>query len=295
MGKLIRYITTDGTVTITGIDSTGIVSEMEKIHKTSAVITAALGRLLTAASIMGGALKGKDDSVTLRINADGPAGSLLAVADSDGNVRGSVQNPIVELPLNSVGKLDVSGAVGKNGSLFVIKDLSMKEPYVGSVPLVSGEIAEDVTYYYAVSEQTPTVCALGVLVNPDLSVNVAGGFMISLLPFAPVDAIDKIEENVKALKPVTVMLSENMSIEEICKTAMKGFELDVLDERNPEYKCYCSRERVERALKSVGESELQKIITEDGKAELSCHFCNKKYHFDKNDLQRLADEIKKQR
>ena len=287
MGKLIRYITVDGTVTITGIDSTDMVSEMEKIHCTSAVVTAALGRLLTAASIMGGALKGKDDSVTLRMNGRGPAGGLLAVSDSDGNVRSSAGNNVVELPLNERGKLDVAGAVGRDGNLFVIKDMGMKEPYVGSVPIVSGEIAEDITYYYVVSEQTPTVCALGVLVNPDLSVNVAGGFMISVLPFAPDGVIDKIEENVKQLKPVTVMLSEGMSIEEICKTAMKGFELDVLDERAPVYKCNCDRSRVERALKSVGKKELQKILDEDGGAEMSCHFCNKKYRFTPDEIRAL--------
>lgn len=290
MGKLIRYLTTDGTVSVTGLDSTDIVSQMEKIHEPSAVVTAALGRLLTAASMIGSALKGKDDSVTLRLAGDGPAGSLLAVSDSDGNVRGSVQNNIVEIPLNAVGKLDVAGAVGKSGNLFVIKDIGMKEPYVGTVPIVSGEIAQDVTYYYAVSEQTPTVCALGVLVNPDLSVNVAGGFMIQLLPFAPDSVIDQIEENVNKLKPVTVMLSEGMSIEEICTAAMDGFKLDVLDEREATYRCACTRERVERALRSVGKSELIKMANEDGGAELTCHFCNKKYSFSDQELVNMAND-----
>ncbi len=291
MGKLLRYITSDGTVSIIGVDTTDMVARAEQIHRTSAVTTAALGRLLTASSMIGITLKGEKDSVTLRMNGNGPAGTLIAVSDSFGNARGYVSNPIVEIPLNNKGKLDVSGAIGKDGSLIVMKDIGMKEPYIGNVPIVSGEIAEDITYYYAVSEQVPTVCALGVLVNPNLTVNAAGGFIIQLLPFAPDDVVDKLEKSIEKLKPVTTMLSEGMSIAEICKLAMDGFEIELLDEYDVEYRCDCNRERVEKALCTVGKQELTEILENDGKAELNCHFCDKKYRFDANDLERMIRDI----
>lgn len=291
MGKLLRYITSDGTVSIIGVDTTDMVARAEQIHRTSAVTTAALGRLLTAASMIGITLKGEKDSVTLRLNGGGPAGTVIAVSDSLGNARGYVSEPVVEIPLNSKGKLDVAGAVGKDGSLIVIKDIGMKDPYIGNVPIVSGEIAEDITYYYAVSEQIPTVCALGVLVNPNLTVNSAGGFIIQLLPFAPDDVIDKLEKSINKLKPVTTMLSEGMSISEICALAMDGFEIELLDEFEVEYKCDCNRERVEKALCTVGKQELTEILNQDGKAELNCHFCDKKYRFDAADLEKMIKEI----
>lgn len=289
MGKLIRCITSDGSVMATGIDSTDIVNEAVRIHKTSTVVTAALGRLLTAASMMGNMLKGSDNSITLRISADGPVGSLIAVSDFTGNVRGYVQNSIVELPLNSSGKLDVAGAVGKNGTLFVMKDIGLKEPYNGQVPLVSGEIAEDITAYYAISEQIPTVCALGVLVDTDLSVKAAGGYIIQLLPGADDSVCDKLEESVKHIKPVTTLLSSGIGINDILETALKGFETEVLYTEEPEYKCNCSRERVEQALISIGREELRRIAKEDQKAEIKCHFCDKKYYFSKAELNTLAE------
>ncbi len=291
MGKLLRYITSDGTVSIIGVDTTDMVAKAEQIHHTSAVTTAALGRLLTAASMIGVTLKGEKDSVTLRLNGGGPAGVVLAVADSFGNAKGYVGNPVVEIPLNSVGKLDVSGAVGKDGNLIIMKDIGLKDPYIGNVPIVSGEIAEDITYYYAVSEQVPTVCALGVLVNPNLTVNSAGGFIIQLLPFAPEEVISKLEESVGKLKPVTTMLSEGMSIEQICKLAMDGFEIELLDEYEVEYKCDCSRERVDKALRTVGKAELTDILEKDGKTELNCHFCDKKYRFNADDLRKMIKEL----
>ena len=199
MGKIVRYITTDGSAFVIAGDTTDMVSKAENIHKTSAVTTAALGRLMTAASMMGVMLKGKDDSVTLRLNGGGPAGVVLAVSDSQGNARGYVENPVVEIPLNDKGKLGVRGAVGTDGFLYVMKDMGLKEPYVGNTQIVSGEIAEDITNYFAVSEQTPTVCALGVLVNPDLSVANAGGFMIQLLPGCPDETISKIEASIRVL------------------------------------------------------------------------------------------------
>lgn len=288
MGKIIRCITSDGTVTAVGIDSTDIVNEAVRIHKTSAVVSAALGRLLTAASMMGDMLKGEDNSITLRLSGDGPTGSLIAVSDYSGNVRGYVMNPMVELPLNEKGKLDVSGAVGKNGTLYVIKDVGMKEPYNGSVPIVSGEIAEDITAYYAISEQIPTVCALGVLVNPDLTIKAAGGYIIQLLPTADEEIIEKVEKSIEGILPVTQMLNSGMGIEEIVKTVLREFEVEVLDSATPEYKCNCSRERVERALISTGREELLKMADELPEVEVKCHFCDKVYNFSPDEVRKLA-------
>ena len=287
MGKLIRCITSCGEVMATAVDTTDIVNRAEQIHGTSAVVTAALGRLLTAGSMMGNMLKGKDDSITLRVNGDGPTGSLIVVSDFNGDVRGYVQNPIVELPLNTKGKLDVGGAVGKNGLLYVLKDLGLKEPFSGSVPLVSGEIAEDITSYYALSEQIPTVCALGVLVNPDLSVKAAGGYIIQLLPAASDKTIDKLENSITQMASVTSMLSNGMTPEEIVKTALKDFEVEVLYSQDIEYKCNCSKERVSKALISLGKEELTEMAQEKGDTEISCHFCDKVYKFSSVELKKL--------
>ncbi len=287
MGKLIRCITSNGQVMATAVDTTDIVSRAENIHKTSAVVTAALGRLLTATSMMGNMLKGRDDSITLRISGGGPAGSLIAVSDANGDVRGYVTNPVVELPLNEKGKLDVGGAVGKDGLLYVIKDLGLKEPYNGSVPLISGEIAEDVTAYYALSEQTPTVCALGVLVNPDLSVNVAGGYIIQLLPAAEEKTIKLLEDGIKNIPSVTKMLGDGMTPEEIIRRALCNFEVEVLYEQEIEYKCNCSKERVEKALISMGKKELNDMANEMETAEIKCHFCDKVYKFSNKELKNL--------
>lgn len=288
MGKIVRCISSDGTVMAVGIDSTDIVNEAVRIHKTSAVVSAALGRLLTAASIMGDMLKGADNSITLKLSGDGPTGSLIAVSDYHGNVRGYVMNPVVEIPLNEKGKLDVSGAVGKNGTLYVIKDVGLKEPYNGSIPIVSGEIAEDITAYYAISEQIPTVCALGVLVNPDLTIKAAGGYMIQLLPTADDGIIDRVEKSIEGIRPVTQMLDSGMSVEEIVKTALKDFEVEVLDSSTPEYKCNCSRERVERALISTGKEELKKMADEMPSVEVKCHFCDKIYNFSPDEIRKLG-------
>lgn len=285
MGNLVRCISTDGTLTVMAIDSTDIVNEAVRIHNTTPVASAALGRLLTGASLMGAVLKGKEDSVTLRLKGDGPLGSLIAVSDSLGNVRGYVQNNHVDLPLNSKGKLDVSGAVGKHGELTVIKDLGLKEPYVGQTPIVSGEIAEDITYYYFTSEQTPTVCALGVLVDRDYSIKKAGGFIVQLLPTAYDDTIDLVEECIKDIEPVTTLL-QKMNIEELCHHVLSKFELEVLDTASPVYKCNCSRERVERALISTGIESL-KELAEDENTEVCCQFCDKKYNFSSSDIKKL--------
>lgn len=286
MGKLIRCITSDGLVMATALESTDIVARAEELHKTSAVVTAALGRLLTATSIMGNALKGEKDTITVKIDGDGPAGALIAVADSHGDVRGYAVNPVVEIPLKENGKLDVCGAVGTHGTLFVIKDLGLKEPYNGFVPISTGEIAEDIAAYYAVSEQIPTVCALGVLVNPDLTVRVAGGYIIQLLPAAHgyEEVISKLENNIKVMKPITTLLDEGKTIEEIVKIALTGFEVEVLDEETVTYKCNCSRERFEKALKSLNRDELTAMAEEMEKAETVCQFCGSTYTFTNDEI-----------
>lgn len=292
MGKLVRCISTDGTLTAMAVNSTDICEKAQQIHETSAVCSAALGRLLTAASLMGSALKGKDDSVTLRLRGDGPAGTVMAVSDSSGNVRGYVQQNVVEIPLNKKGKLDVAGAVGTNGFLTVIKDLGMKEPYVGQSPIITGEIAEDITAYYSTSEQTPTVCALGVLVNPDLSIKAAGGLIIQLLPTAMEDTIEKVEKSIEDLEPISSLIDKGMSPEEICRHALKLFDLEVLDGSDPEYKCYCSRQRVEAALISTGKDELTDMMN-DEKTEVSCQFCDNKYVFTPGDIKQLIKRATK--
>lgn len=290
MGRLIRAITSDGTIVAYALDSTDMVQKMVDVHQTSAVVTAALGRLLTAASMMGVMLKGKDDSITLRVKGDGPTGTLLAVSDSEGNTKGYVESPVVEIPLNAAGKLDVGTAVGHSGTLQVLKDLNLKEPYVGHTPIVSGEIAEDITQYLATSEQIPSVCALGVLVNPDLSVRVAGGYLIQLLPFADEAAIEKLEENMKRVPSVTTAMNEGQSPEDLVRQALDGFSVEILDERAAGYVCDCSRERVENALRSMGAEELRDMIREQGGAEVSCHFCGQKYQFTVQELEQLISQ-----
>ncbi len=287
MAKLIRCITSDGAVMASAIDSTDIVAKAEQLHKTSAVVTAALGRLLTATSMMGNMLKGEKDTVSVKIDGKGPAGTITAVADSNGNVRGYATNPIVEIPLKPNGKLDVSGAVGTDGSVFVIKDLRMKEPYNGFVPIVSGEIAEDITSYYATSEQIPTVCALGVLVNPDLTVKKAGGYIVQLLPAADESTIVKLEENLKKVRSVTEQLDEGADILDIVKNVLEGFDVEVLYTEDVEYKCNCSRERTERTLASLGKEELVKMAKELPQVEVKCHFCGSSYVFTSDEINKI--------
>lgn len=287
MSKLVRMISDMGDLTVIAADTTDIIARAEQIHKTSAVTSAALGRLLTAASMMGAVLKGKDDSITLRLNGGGPAGSVIAVSDSSGNVRGYVSNPVVEIPLNIKGKLDVAGAVGTQGSLTVMKDLGLKEPYIGQVPIVSGEIAEDITSYFATSEQTPTVCALGVLVNPNLTIKAAGGFIIQLLPTAAEDTIEKVEKDIADIPSVTQMLTSGMTPEDICRSVLKSFNLEILDTSAPEYRCNCSKERVAKALITLGKDELNEMAL-DPKTEVSCHFCDKKYIFTPDEIKKLT-------
>lgn len=291
MGRITRALSKDGSVMAMVIHSTDMVTRIEQIHQTSAVVTAAAGRLATAASMMGVLLKAEKDTITLRLDGHGPAGVLLAVADSQGNVKASVTNPVVELPLNPYGKLDVGGAVGKDGTLSIIREMGLKEPYIGQVPIVSGEVAEDITNYYATSEQTPTVCGLGVLVNPDLTVQAAGGFLVQLLPFADPAVIDQLEENLKDLPPISSMICDGVTPQEIVQRLLSGLEPEILDEYLPVYRCGCSRERTEEMLRSLGRKELEDMIREDHGAEVCCHFCEKTYQFNAEELQAIRDSI----
>ena len=284
-----RCLTRDATVMAMAADTTEIVRRAEQIHETSAVVTAALGRTLTAASMMGIMLKGEDDSVTLKLSGGGPAGTVMAVSDSRGNVRGYAQNPVVEIPLRPDGKLDVGGAVGRDGMLYVMRDTGAKEPYIGCTPLVSGEVAEDITSYYAVSEQVPTVCSLGVLVNPDLTVRAAGGLLLQLLPFCPEDVIDRIEKNVAQLPPISALLDGGETPEQIVARALDGFDYDVLDTYEPEYRCTCSREKVLRAFAAMKPEDRASLPDEMGHVEVSCQFCRKVYTFTREELQRLGE------
>ncbi len=287
MGRLIRCITSDGMVMARAIDSTDIVSRMEQIHKTSAVMTAAGGRLITAAAMMGSDLKDEAASLTLRIALnDGPSGTLIAVADSEGNSRIYLENPVVEIPLNSVGKLDVAGAIGRGGVLYVIKDFGSGQPYNGLINIESGEIAEDIAAYFAKSEQIPTVCALGVLVNPDLTVKAAGGYILQLLPGADDECISKVEDGIKNIAPMTDMLSQGLSLESIIKTVLKNFDVEVLEETHPQYKCNCSRERVLNALRSMAKADLEEMANDDN-INVKCHFCDKEYNFSSEEIRKI--------
>lgn len=286
MGRIVRTISRDAAVVCSAIEATDIVGEIEKIHKTSAVVTAAMGRLAMGTSLIGFGLKDKDDSVTVRINGGGPVGTLTAVSDSMGNVKCCCDNNIVEIPLKSNGKLDVGGAVGTNGTITVVKDLGLKEPYVGQTELVSGEIAEDITNYFATSEQTPTVCALGVLVNPDLTVRRAGGFIIQLLPFASDACIDVIEKNIAKMSSVTNLLELGYTAESIAMLALQGLEPNVLDNFEVSYKCGCSRERTERILYSLNKKDIAEL-SQDEVTEVKCHFCKKSYKFTRDEILEL--------
>ena len=285
MRKLIRGLSENGVIVFCGVDSTDIVCKAEQLHTTSATCSAALGRLLTGASLMGSMLKDDRDTITLRVSGNGPAGVVIACTDGTGNVKGCIDHPLVELPAKPNGHLDVGGAVGKDGVLTVIRDNSLqKEPTVGQVPLVSGEIAEDLTAYYAYSEQVPTVMALGVLVDKDLSILCAGGFMVQLLPGATDAEIDQLEKNIAAMPSVTTMLHEGKTPEDMMQLALAGFEPNVLDERDVHYQCDCSAERTKEMLFSLGRKELVKMRDEDPNCEVVCHFCHSKYQYDLNDL-----------
>ncbi len=291
--QIVRAISSDGFLKASAITSCGIVRRARQIHKTLPTATAALGRVLTACSIMGNLQKVEDGSLTLQVKGGGPLGTLLATSDSTGNVRGYVQHPQVSLMEKYRGKLDVGAAVGTDGMLTVIRDLNLKEPYVGSVALVSGEIAEDVTAYFAQSEQTPTACALGVLVDTDQSVRAAGGYLIQLLPGAPDEVIDRVEQSVRAAGAVTSLLDGGADAEALLHSVLPEFELEILERTPVEYRCYCTRERVESTLLSLGLNELTEMADSGESAHVECRFCDADYTFSPDEIRALIDSLEK--
>lgn len=288
MDKIQKFLAYNGKINITCVETTNLVEEARKLHDLSPVATAVLGRVLTMGALMASAFKDKDDSVTLQIRANGPIGGVTVTAEADGRVRGYVTNPQVEVPLRKDGKLNVGEAVGNDGFLYVIKDIGLKEPYIGMSKLISGEIAEDFANYYYTSEQKNTAVALGVLVNKD-GVKKAGGFIVSSLPDATEDELFILENRLKEAMPISKMLEENMSLLEIAKDITGDINIQVLnqEEREPRYECSCNKEKMARGLQTIGKEELEKIIEEDKKAETVCQFCNKKYEFSEEELKSL--------
>ena len=288
MDRIVRAISSDGLVQAAAICSRDLTERARQIHKLLPVGTAALGRTLSAASLMGNALKDSGASLTLQIKGGGPLGTVLAVSDNQGNVRGYVTNPQVDLPLREDGKLDVGSAVGREGTITVIKDLHMKEPYVGTIDLLGGEIAEDVAAYFVESEQIPTACGLGVLVDRDQSVKAAGGYLIQLLlPGATEDTIVKVEGGIMAAGSVSAILDRDDDPEHLLRQVMSDFDLKILETSPVEYRCYCSRARVERALISLGKEELQQLLEEQGHCSMTCQFCDAVYDFSGEELRTL--------
>lgn len=283
MDKIIRAMSKDGMIKISAVDGREMVTRAKEIHHTTPTATAALGRLLCAASLLGNMMKEEKASLTMRINGGGPLGGVLAVSDSNGNVRGYVGNPECDLPLRPDGKLDVGGAVGRNGMLTVSRDIGLKEPYIGSTEIVSGEIAEDVAAYMTESEQIPAAVGLGVLVETDLSVAQAGGFIVQLLPGAPESMINKLEDNIFLMDSVTMQLSDG-GAEELIKNVMKDLEPEIVEEIPVEYRCTCSRARLEEALQTIDNSELQDIIHSGEDIHVNCQFCDTVYTFTPADV-----------
>ena len=291
MDQIIRMIAKDAPVKASAISGRDLVERARNIHMLLPVATAALGRALMGTSMMGDALKEEKGAVTLQIKGGGPLGTVLAVSDSEGNVRGYVQNPNVELMEKEPGKLDVGAAVGDGGTLTVIKDIGLKEPYVGSIGLFTGEIADDIAMYFVESEQIPTACALGVLIGVDQSVTSAGGYLIQLLPGADESVIEKIEAGVRRVGSVSRALEGGMDAESLLRAVLSDFELEVLETHPVEYRCYCSKERVTRALISMGKEELSAMIEEQDGAELTCQFCDVVYQYTKEDLQQILSDM----
>ena len=289
MDRIIRSTAADGFVKMAVVTARDTVERARLIHDCSPTATAALGRTLCAASLLGDMMKEEKASLTIRINGGGPIGSVVAVSDSGGNVRGYVENPLVHLPLRSDGKLNVGGAVGREGMFTVSRDLGLKEPYIGSTELVSGEIAEDLTAYLIESEQVPSACALGVLVDTDRSVKAAGGFIVQLMPGADEALIAKLEENIFMMDQLTTVLDED-GAEAVFAQVLKDLEYHLVGEKNVEYRCYCSRERVFDAIRSIGREELENIIAEGKDISVSCQFCDKRYSFTPQELGAMLTE-----
>ena len=293
--EIVRAMTSDGYVKAVAVTGRDVVERARQIHTLLPMATAALGRALMGTSMLGDMLKTEKGSVTMQIKGGGPLGTILAVSDYVGNVRGYVQNPNVDIIEKYEGKLDVGAAVGgehvENGTLTIIKDIGMKEPYVGAIGLWSGEIADDLAMYFVESEQIPTVCALGVLLAKDQSVTSAGGYIIQLLPGATEEIIEKIERGVQRVGAVSAAFENGMDAEAVLKAALSEFEVEVLEKRPIEYRCYCDRERVTRALISMGRGEMEALIEEQGEAELTCQFCDAVYHYSKEELEAILAQM----
>ncbi len=293
MGKIVRALSEDGSVLCSAIDTTDIVSDIQRLHGSSPVVTAALGRMCTAGSIMGALLKNEGDTLMLRINGGGPCGTLTVVADYRGNVKCCAGDVNAQVPLRADGGLDVPACVGREGFLTVVKDMGLKEPYVGQIPLASGNIAEDITAYYSISEQIPTVCALGIVFNEDATIKAAGGYMLQLVPPVQDSAVSVIEDNLNKMESITGLLEKGLKPEELAVSALEGLGGEILDRWTAQYYCDCSRERTERILASLGSQELEKLEKEGETVEVCCHFCNKKYEFSTDEIGRLLKEQKK--
>ncbi|NLM34904.1 MAG: Hsp33 family molecular chaperone HslO [Clostridiales bacterium] len=277
----------EGSVRFIAASTTNLVNEAVKIHGCSATAAAALGRMLTSGAMMATMFKNEKDVLTLQINGGGPAGSIVVTAYPDGRVKGYISNPHVDLPQNSQGKLDVGGAIGTNGMLTIIKDIGLKEPYVGQIPIVTGEIGDDLTYYFTQSEQTPTAVGVGVLVNNDLSVKVAGGFIIQMMPGASDLVADLVTYRLQEMKSITSQLNNGKDIEAVMKDLFEDMSIKIMQYKEPYFKCDCSREKVEKALISIGKKDLEEIYAEGTTEEIRCNFCNQSYHFNKEDIGRI--------
>ena len=283
MGQIIRAVAADDMVKIAVISAPEIVEEARTVHGLSPTASAALGRALLGASLLGNAMKGEKDTLTLRLSGGGPVGNVVAVSDSAGNVRGYVDEPGADLPTRADGKLDVGGLIGRDGTLTVSRDLGLREPYIGSVELISGEVAEDLTAYLVESEQVPSACGLGVLVGTDKHILAAGGFLVQLLPGAPEELIQKIEDNIFMMDQLTTILHED-GAEEVLHQVLRGLEPEILATDEVNYRCYCSRERIEAALKSSGDETLEELASEVSSTEVTCQFCGKQYVFTPDEL-----------
>ena len=289
-GSITTYLTKDGFARLLFAETTGLVQEAAARHRPSKTVTAALGRGLTAAALMGATLKDEGGSLTLRFRGGGPAGTMTCVADAFGNVRGCVEEPKAELPPNAQGKLDVGGVIGREGELFVVRDYGFGEPYVGSVRLTSGEIAEDITGYYAVSEQTPTVCALGVRVNRDGSLRGAGGFLLQLLPGAPDSLAEELEARVKVLPSLSALIAEGKTAEDAAALVFGEIPRDRMEVRELRYRCNCGREKYRKSIKSIGIRELRDMAGSREGAEVVCRFCGEVYFFPPEEVEEMLRE-----
>jgi len=289
---LVKAVAYNSQVRAYAVKSTDTVGEAQRRHQTWPIASAALGRAMSAGVMMGAMLKG-EEKLTVKVEGDGPLGAIIVDSDAEGHVRGYVSNAQVHFDLNEQGKLDVRRAVGTNGTLTVVKDIGLREHFSGQVPLVSGELGEDFTYYFATSEQTPSSVGVGVLVNPDNTILAAGGFIIQLMPGTDEEIISEIEERITKTPPISKLIQDGLTPEEILAQLLGADNIKILDKMPIEFRCTCSKERFGRAILSLGVEEIEDMITEDGKADTQCHFCNAEYHFSKEDLEEILEAAKK--